>query len=192
MTFLKPSLALSLSLSNVVFSDRRSRAFAHRLFRRGGRRRQQPPGSLISSILNQSSLFLIFSSDPSLSVPVILWSSKTRRKIQRRSLHWRKRRVLRATAIQGLRWHVVRDRFRYQGSLYYSILIFVWKSFHVEKLTLISFADVHRWVSESFTASKSARGQHVSEILCPFPITTDSICKQIPTAFIHTSNYSMC
>lgn len=47
---------------------------------------------------------------------------------------------------------------------------------------------MHQWVSDSFSALKSIGAQNIFEIQRPFPIITDYICKQIPTALIFTSN----
>lgn len=58
----------------------------------------------------------------------------------------------------------------------------------LKKINLDGFSEVYQWVSESFKRVKEIRATNISEIQQPFPLVTDTICKQIPTAFIFTKN----
>ncbi|KMZ74713.1 Origin recognition complex subunit 3 [Zostera marina] len=58
----------------------------------------------------------------------------------------------------------------------------------LEKINISLFEDVMKWISESFKEIRSCRGEFVRELMLSYPIVTDMICKQIPTALILTKN----
>ncbi|KAF3795953.1 Origin of replication complex subunit 3 [Nymphaea thermarum] len=60
-----------------------------------------------------------------------------------------------------------------------------------EVLTRINanlFEEIHDWVNKSFAAIKASFSCSLSEVISPFPVLTNNICRQLFTAFVFTKN----
>ncbi|XP_039121495.1 origin of replication complex subunit 3 isoform X2 [Dioscorea cayenensis subsp. rotundata] len=58
----------------------------------------------------------------------------------------------------------------------------------LRKINLNLFDDVRCWVQQSFLTIRATSPVPSIAITCPYPLSTDALCKQIPTAFICTKN----
>ncbi|MQL95413.1 hypothetical protein Taro_028080 [Colocasia esculenta] len=59
----------------------------------------------------------------------------------------------------------------------------------LRQINLNIFEEVRRWVFDSFAEIKSTGSHSASRSLCPYPLVTDGICRQIFSAFILTTTF---